>query len=383
MSGLMKSLVLAITLCVFVPFLAHSLTPGRSPKFGTPVVTKDHILFAGPGSRPHRLICIPRAGGDKVWEIQDSAEALNPFFEMDDQVIITKGTKIFSCSLKDGSTNLLFDTCFKYCWLAPGDSPFVKVRGIKGSREALALVNLREKSQIWEITNLDHVVAESTNFILFRLSDVTNNAGRRLTAISKTTGEVQSHYPVPYPTTPGPSSGVFTGATSGDYFVVDFGYTVHCIEQKSGKTVQEHKMEGFRFPFAPPVARGDSVVVWDHEGANFLSGNVLYSLNVPNLERLEIAIMDGNPMPFEIFGDFLVGKTFPLAHDLKAKRRIWFGGDWNCSGVHDGFIYFSVMDEDGKNTSINKIEVGTGKKTLLYREALPAEMQRKRVAKPS
>jgi hypothetical protein len=39
------------------------------PKFGTPIIAGDRIVFSGPGMQPRRLICIEAQGGKKLWDI--------------------------------------------------------------------------------------------------------------------------------------------------------------------------------------------------------------------------------------------------------------------------------------------------------------------------
>ena len=125
------------------------------PKFGRPLVGREHIVFSGPqysmkGSR--RLICLSRNERKIVWEMEDDEIRLFPWFVMDDVVVITKEKDILSCDLKDKKTRLLYTTGLDKCrGIIPCGLPCVLLVGEKGKKDYLSLVDLKSGIKRWEI----------------------------------------------------------------------------------------------------------------------------------------------------------------------------------------------------------------------------------------
>lgn len=372
---------LIIALCTLM--LAVSTAYGTSyyfPKFGAPIVTDKYLVFSGPDWEPHRIICISRETGKKTWEIQDEKVVLQPWFLMAGDLVITKGAGAFSCSLKNGNLNPLYSTGYEHCGLSPRRLPLVIIGGERGNVEFLSLVDLRRGKSLWEVQNLLHIVAETNGVLLCQYAErQSQGAGsyshinQRLTAISEVDGKVLWNYPQPK------ECESVEGVAIGDYFVVDLAGTLHCLNQKTGAAVKTLQIQESPYASVSLASRDGAVLVWTQEGRDVFSGHVVYSVSVPQLIKSELAKTDWYSAVSHTYGDIVIGMTVGRmdTYNIKTGEKLWQGGQWNWDGVHDGWIYYSTMETNGTHTSVNMIEVTSGKSRKLYEEALPEEWQGK------
>ena len=348
------------------------------PKFGTPIVAPTQLVFSGPGWKPHRIVCISRETGDRKWEIQDDGSILHPHFVLDGALIITKGAAVHTCDLDDGKSALLYSTGYERCGLTARHLPTVLISGEKTNVEFLALVDLRQAAKRWEVPKVSRIIAEGDSVLLCQSAERKphSNGGysyvnQKLIAISEADGRTLWEPPQLqgwwYP----------DGLAVGEHFVVDLGGTIHCLDQKTGRMVKKLQIQSNSFASASLAERDGAVLVWTQKGSDVFSGHVVFSLTVPNLVKSELAETDWYSASSHTYKDMIIGMTIGRmdAYNIKTGKKIWQGGQWNWDGIHGGFIFFSTMDEDGKHTSVNKINVETGERLLLYRELLPPDMQ--------
>jgi hypothetical protein len=76
-----------------------------------------------------------------------------------------------------------------------------------------------------------------------------------------------------------------------------------------------------------------------------------------------------------IYGDVVIGCSMGRVdtYNIRTGEQLWRGGQWNWEGIHNGWIYYSTRELNGTHTSVNMIEVTTGKLKKLYEEPLPEE----------
>ena len=348
------------------------------PKFGTPIVTEKHIVFSGPGWEPHRIICITRETGTKTWEIQDEEAVLQPWFMMAGSLIITKGADVFSYNLKNGKTEPLYSTGYERCALSVNELPLVMIGGERENVEFLSLVDLRRAKKKWEVRNTRHIVAQGNGVFLCQYSERHAHASggyshinQKLMAISEHNGEVLWDYPQPK------ECWRAEGVAIGHHFVVDLAGTLHCLDQKTGAAVKTLQIQESPYASVSLAERDGAVLVWTQEGRDVFSGHVVFSVSVPDLVKSELTKTDWYSAVSHTHGDIVIGMTVGRmnTYNVKTGEKLWQGGQWNWDGIHDGWIYFSTMENNGTHTSVNMIEVTTGKRKKLYEELLPEEWQ--------
>ena len=76
-----------------------------------------------------------------------------------------------------------------------------------------------------------------------------------------------------------------------------------------------------------------------------------------------------------VYADVVIGDSGRnvSAYNLTTKEKLWLceGTGWGWNGVNDGYIYFSTAAAGLADTSVNRIEVKTGRLERLYEEKLP------------
>jgi hypothetical protein len=373
-----KRIVSALTVLMVAILTAHG-TSYYFPKFGTPIVAEEHLVFSGPGWEPHRIICISRETAKKTWQIEDEEALLQPWFVMAGDVVITKGADIYSCNVKSGKIEPLYSTGYERCGLSAHDLPLVLIGGEKENVDLLSLVDLRRAKKRWEVQNLRHIVAQGNGVLLCQYSERKVNASgsyslinQKLIAISELDGRALWTY-----SQPRECRGV-QGVAIGDYFVIGLAGTLHCLNQKTGAAVKTHKIHDGPYASVSLAVRDDSLLAWTQEGHDLFSGHVVFSVSVPDLVQSELTKTDWYSAVSYTYGDIVIGRTVGRidTYNVKTGEKLWQGGQWNWEGVHDGWIYFSTMETNRTHASVNRIEVTTGRREKLYEEHLPYEWRR-------
>jgi hypothetical protein len=162
-------------------------------------------------------------------------------------------------------------------------------------------------------------------------------------------------------------------------FVVVLRGAIHCFLQNTGEVVGKFQIVDGSWRCISLAARDNDVLAWAKKGEEDAAGHVVFSLSVPKLERRDLLEPDWYSAVTYAHGDIIIGTTIGRVdtYHIPSGKKIWEGGQWWWDGVHDGFIYFSATEPDGKHTSVNRIEVKTGNACKIYEEELPASMQLK------
>ena len=341
-------------------------------KFGTPVVADDRILFAGPGWESHRVICISKLDGKKLWEISDSTNTLHPAFAFDQQVVITASSRIEQLNPKDGSRKTLFETGYSRPLLRPSTADILYCAGESSGSQKLKQINARTWTPIWEIAGIERIIAEGEKTLLcgWQIRKPLGKDSFQITA-SGYAGIVKSSGKESWRQTM-PSATWQHGVAVKEWFVVSLGDEVLCMRQENGQILKRVKSPAGQ-PGVSLANRGDHVVVWScADRASFSFAGRVYQLSVPELDEFALFSTDFFPLSHAIFGDVVVGRSGGRvdAYSLTDGKKLWRDGQWNWSGVFDGAIYFSEQEPDGKHASVNRIHIKTGEREKLYEELL-------------
>lgn len=344
-------------------------------KFGTPIVAQGALVFAGAGKEyGKRIICISRNSGDKRWEIKDEGEFIIPWVAIGNEVIITRGADILSCSLSDGRCKSLYNTFYSGCSLKEYAFPVILVEGERDNEEYLALIDIRQAKKIWEVQNHIKLVAMGNGVILceagerkYKENKSYSYTNRKLIAISISDGSVFWSVPLEK------ECQSVKGVAVDDYFVIDTGGTIRCVNQGTGKIVNELCVQSNPYACVTLVAQNKSIIMWSEKKSGINSFYIIYSLSVPGLVMSELIKTEYGAASAQSFGDILIGMDIGRvwAYNLKTGENIWRGGQWSWNGIHDGWLYFSTMEKNGTHTSVNQIDVKTGNIKKLYEEIIP------------
>lgn len=355
------------------------------PKLGRPIVTEDRLVFSGPGWKSHRLICISKTGEKRLWEIEDNSAVIAPCFVMGQDLLITKDADVYTCDLSSGKTRLVFRTEYKRCGLHKARANHVIIAGEKDGVDYLSLVDLGRAKRIWEVPKINTVLAKGSGVILCQVAERRMGAhggytlvNQHLVALSATSGSAIWRFPLPK------VCDLAHTVLMAEYFVAEAAGTIYCFRQDNGEVVSALKVQKGVYPCVSLAARSGDILVWTCKGDREVSGYVVFSLTVPNLERRNLLEPDWYSAVSYAYADTVMGTTIGRidTYHIPSGKKIWEGGQWNWDGVHDGFIYFSTMEPNGTHTSVNRIEVKTGNRTKLYEEELPPKLQWPRDDRP-
>ena len=340
-------------------------------KFGTPIVADDRIIFAGPGWESHRVICISKLGGKKLWEISDSTNTLHPAFAFNQQVVVTASSRMEQLNPKDGSRKTLFETGYSRPSLRPFTADILYCSGESSGSLKLKQINARTWTPKWEIAGIERIIAEGEKTLLceWQIRKPLGKGTFQITAagyagIVASSGKESWRQTVP-------SATWLHGVAVKEWFVVSLGDEVLCMRQENGQILKRANSQAGK-PGVSLANRDDHVVVWSCADRASFAGRV-YKLSVPELDEFTLFSTDFFPLSHAIFGDVVVGRSGGRvdAYSLTDGKKLWRGGQWNWSGVFDGAIYFSEQEPDGKHTSVNRIDIKTGEREKLFEELLP------------
>jgi hypothetical protein len=339
----------------------------RFASFGAPVVVRDRLVFAEHFWEANRLICIDKQTGKKLWETIDRARLVKPWFVWNDELIVTVGSDLQSCDIENGKLTSLHKTGFERCGSVTRDDNLVLVTGHRQNIDYISAVDPGSWRKLWETRKIHELCAKGSGVLLCvegtRKATRIPKGGYRYTdnalvGISRETGKVLWHRRL------GENNWTPPAVAIGDYFVVGIGGTALCLRQTDGHVLKELKLtDGGYMPLAFAL-RGERVLMW-------LKFSVS-ELTVPDLQKRDLLYAGGySAAEVEVYKDIVIGGSLNENHgwQISTGNRLWKEHEWDAAPVHEGFIYFGKPD-DRETTSMNRIEVSTGKVDKLCSEPL-------------
>ncbi|MHC4423111.1 MAG: outer membrane protein assembly factor BamB family protein [Planctomycetota bacterium] len=372
---------------IFQPCNATSL---YFVKFGTPVVSEQHIVFAGPGWQSDRVICISRAEGEKLWEFQDKGRILKPWFIMGERLVVTKDSDIYLCDLSSGELKHMYKSDLTRCSLEHLKDTLILLKGEKNDVDFLCCVDLEQAKELWRVSGVCSIIARSPEILCVQKGKRkrTYIGGYLLTDV-KVCGLMIEEGKICW-AHPDPQDNFFlTGGTQKDYFIVALSEDVKCYRQTDGKLMNsisfgqdteavicsyksdvlacvEFYVDDLNDPYL------DESSLDELPSLDNMYDYVVYSLSVPELKKKEVFKPDWYAVDVRTYGDMLFGETIGTidVYHIPTGRKIWSGGQWNWSGIYDDFIFYSKYEHKEGLTTINQINVKTGERKRLYEEPL-------------
>ncbi len=355
-----------------------SATSYYFPKFGTPILVNESLIFAGPGWESQRLVCINAESGQKLWEISDPTKKLHPTCAFGGELIMTVDGDIEGLSPTNGERRLLLRTGFDRCFIREGSNTRLYVSGDRGATPVITAIDPTTWKTVWERPGLSRVLAEGESVLLCEWETkkpmgkgAYQLLGDGFAGVSMASGKELWRLNVP-------SASWIHGVAASNYFVLSLGDSVASVRQRDGAIVKKTKVSDLG-PGVSLAEKAGRVIVWSQAGGRMDFTGRVYALAVPDLTESELFKTDFFPTSHEIVNDAAIGWSIGRidTYDMLSGKKLWGGGQWNWHGTANGCIYFSQRDPDGKHTSIDRIDIRTGARRTLYTEELPEEMQSK------
>ena len=315
-----------------------------APQFGRPVLVGDNLVFAAPGREPHRLICIAKEGGKKLWEITDVKQRLQPWLVLSNQLVVTTGGDINDCDPASGKLTLRHRTGYERgVSLKDQQDGHVLAQGEKDQVDYLSCVDVGSWRAAWQVPRITLVVAPGQEVLLCEqgtrrtAEDGSYSlADQRWVALSRLDGRVLWSCPV-----------FAQGAAIDRYFLVYLKDTICCLKQRDGTIAKQFRIYQTPYAQASFACKDQQLLVSTFEfSSDYQPKRTFFSLSVPGLEWHKLTESDWN-------------SAFEVQYDVR----------------DENYIYSSSIEPDGSNTTINRTEIKTGKREELYREPVPAELR--------
>ena len=334
---------------------AHSI---YFPTFGTPVLVGDKLVFAAPefpGFGSHRLICIAKQDGRKIWEKTDKKEKMRLWFILNKQLIVTSRDSIQKCDPDSGQFELLYHTGFDQdVYVENPQDGTLLVGGAKANVDYLALVDCNSWRKLWEAPRITGALAAGQDAILCEQATRVPVPGggysltdERWLALSKSNGKVMWQCSC-FPTAAGVYPTVV--AISNFFLVYDLEDTIQCLNQRDGTVVSRFKIQKQSDASVQIMAGEQDLLVKTSQFqiSTLQDKSVFFALSVPDL------------------------KWHKLSEDKwnRAMRDKFEVRD-------DSYVYYPSITPDWQTTIMNRREIKTGHLTELYQEPVPAELRRK------
>jgi len=307
-----------------------------APQFGSAVVAGDKLIFAEPGWEPHRLICISKGDGKKLWEISDQKCDLRPWCFRRNQVIVTLDGEVQSCDPVTGELTPRYRTSYEHdVSLIMGTDGLVFIHGETTNVDFLTCLDCEAWQSRWEATRVTMTWAVGQEALL--CEQATRNARedgsytlgtKRWVALSKRDGKVLwSCRPFA------------TATTVSNYFLVNDEDMISCLNERDGAILKQFRFnrEPYSFSNTTLLANGSQLLVQVSELYSAHIWRVFFALTVPELQW-----------------HGLTQEEWSQASEAQSASR------------DDDYVYSSLTD--GKHTSMNRIGIKSGNREKLYEE---------------
>jgi len=346
-------LVWVVLLLGILIFEAAGLSP-IIPQFGTPFIVGSNLIFAAPDPAPfrtHRLICISKRDGKKIWEKVDEKETISPCFVLNRQLIVVVGNEVRKCDPNSGELSLTYRTGFGFeqdGYVREQPDATMLVGGVRSNVDYLTLVDCNTWRALWEVPRISSILATGEGVVLCdhwgRVTDQ-SAGGYSLTeqswvALSRTNGEVLWRR--------APSSEVPVAV--GHYFLVASNDTIQCLNQRDGRFIKQYEL--------PP----------DKLQPDLLATVLLATTNQELLAwpiRSSSTPIDPKPAYLKLSVPELKARKFSKSGWQRALED-------GFSAKDDACVYYSTIASNWLSTSMNRRDIKTGRSVELYKEALPA-----------
>jgi len=339
-----------VVLLLVVPIYEAAQARIYAPQFGTPFIVGSSLIFAAPDGSPfhtHRLICISKRDGKRIWEKIDEKEQMRPCFVLNRQLIVVVGNDVETCDPDSGELKLVYRTGFEQdVYARDQQDGTVFVGGARSNLDYLTLVDCETWRALWEVPRICLIRANGQDVVLCEqatrvAAHAFGGGGYSLTdvswvALSKRDGEVLWH-----------CAPLKDAAAVGHYFLVSSEDTIQCLNERDGTNLNQFKFQPEPLGIVSLATRNQELLVGliglplvaIHSNSDY------FTLSVPELKE---------------------GK---LSKDEWQRARVE-----GLTVKDDAYVYYSSIAADWLTTSMNRRDIKTGMSVELYREPVPPQL---------
>ncbi len=323
------------------------------PQFTTPFLVGDKVIFGAPefpGHSTHRLICIEKQDGKKVWERTEDMDKIRPWFVSNGQLIVTIGTVIQKCDPQSGKCERLYTTGFdRDVYLHQRRDGLLLVGGPKTNVDYLSLVDPKSWSKLWEVSRIAMPVAQGNDAILCEQADRHPEPGggyslrnERWVALAKSDGHVAWSRP---------HLEFGKAEAVSNYFLVYLNDSIQCLNERDGISVGRFRWQ--QQPYTPVelLTRNQELLVKTTQyGTTNIKGlSTLFTLSAPDLKWGKLSEKEWE-------------------NALKEKYEV----------KDSTYLFYPSISYDWTTTSLCRKEIKTGDVKELYQEPVPKTYSRVR-----
>jgi outer membrane protein assembly factor BamB len=355
----------------------------HTPKFGTPLVTSNKIIFTWPDAQHPKLITIDRETGEKRWEISVTNKDVQ-LWSVTNNPIVSIGPDLFTLTIATGALQHRANVGFEIQELreiAP-ELLLIERRAEDIRTNGLAAIRTTNWTRAWLRTNIFQLIDADTKRVLVRFGEPDYSIefwlhsfpvkNMRVGLLDAEDGHII------WQQSPRDPSAEENAILAGEYVIAGGVNRTACLSARDGSIINA----------IPPFSRNTSPIFW-RDGRFFttMATHAVATLDVPSLScktlfRHEPAIVGAE---YRCFADdvFLIrGDYGTWAFDAHSGHKLWPAqtprvmlpdAGWAWNGIHENTIYVSKASDAEQKTSIRALDLKTGRSRELFSAPLPSD----------
>ena len=347
--------------------------------FGPPLIVSNSLIFAesNVSALSRRIICINRYGR-RLWDIERDEGYVQVWFSISNSVIVTTATDILLVNADSGTIAKSHNGHFQNSCVRKFAGTSVLICHDKEGVNTLSCLEMNSGKFVWQIKNITRVIDDGSNIVLCKFVDRGdvgannhNYVKRKLCAIKGDDGGLLWDYPLEASFG---SDDDLDGGRVGNYFIVANSGNILCFEDSTGKIVSHRQIDPSLVPRMSLFIKDRIALLWFPLAARISTTNypTLSRITIPDLSiNGVLSVDDSTFMKVVFFSDAAVvcrSIGWTKAYNCQTGELRWNGGQWNCGGVSDGWLYFSEAEYFGKRSSIKRVNILTGRIEKIYEE---------------
>jgi outer membrane protein assembly factor BamB len=372
---------------------------------GKPVVSGEKLLFSD--VLANGLICISRETGAKLWEIGRVGDFFNPWTIRGREVLVFSNKRISRCSELTGELTQVYQSDSILSPIAnwEGNPTQLLVEARRGKKSFLLSIDPTTFKEAWRVPNFIDLIAIRTNAICIIQGELLQAPGSvtlidgKIAAIdqkgklkwtdrlrAEARGELSPAIDQKGRVKWGRPPVNYTfqeGVAFESYFLVPIAVSSDVWELRSYRADTGTIANSYRFGRSnasmTEAVRGISVASYQDSVLALVcyglpSSNVVYRVSVPE-DKITPLFETMSAARIAVYQNVLIcGNDAALS--IPTGKEMWKIEGSKFSGIHQGLIYFSRMDENTGDASINEIDVLTGKQRRLFGKTLSERRKR-------